>query len=229
MNRFLSRNAIKIVSFIVLFLSFEAAFGGNDTIPSSPQTAEEWYKRGFIMYIYNQSEEEIFCYKKAIELKPDYVEAYFKLGQVYIYPLKQYDEAIRWYKKIIELKPDCVRAYLKLGNVYAGLLEQKDKALEYYDKALELNPDYAFAFYRLGIAYANKYEQYEKAIKCFEKAIELEPDYGYAYYYMGDAYQALGKEKEAIEFYKEAARLKIFYAKEWLRDNNISWEENSEQ
>ena len=179
---------VGIAAFAIIFLSSTDVFGGNDTIPSTPQTAQEWYERGKEAFNNDNYEEAINCFEKGIELDPDYVEAYYDLGDIYAYWYERYEEAVKCFKKVIELEPDYAGAYYNLGRVYA-----------YWD------------------------EQYDEAMEYFKKVVELEPDCAGAYYYLGVAYQALSKEKEAIECYKVAAKLENFYARQWLRDNNISW------
>ena len=47
---------------------------------------------------------------KAIELKPDYAEAYYNRG-VILTELRQLEEAMASYNRAIELQPDCAAAY----------------------------------------------------------------------------------------------------------------------
>lgn len=77
--------------------------------------------------------EAINIYKKAIALKPDYVEAYLGLGEAY-FCKGEYNKAIESYKKAIALKPDYAEAYYSLGVIY-GKLGDAGKAKEYKDKA----------------------------------------------------------------------------------------------
>jgi len=50
-------------------------------------------------------EEEIKCYKKAIELNPDSIEAYINLAYAYEKDFND-EEAIKYFKKVIEMDPD---------------------------------------------------------------------------------------------------------------------------
>ena len=87
------------------------------------------------------------AYRKAIELKPDYPEAYDNLGVVLE---KKLDEAVAAYRKAIELKPDDPEAYINLG---IALADQKKlaEAVAAYRKAIELKPDFAEAYNNLGM------------------------------------------------------------------------------
>ena len=59
--------------------------------------------------------EAIASYKKAIDLKPEKVQAYNNLGLV-LNELGQHQEAITNYNKAIELKPDYAEAHYNVGN-----------------------------------------------------------------------------------------------------------------
>ncbi|MFP4499308.1 MAG: tetratricopeptide repeat protein [Vulcanimicrobiota bacterium] len=92
---------------------------------------------------YEQAEQDI---KKAIELKPDYLEALLNLGVLY-YKQDEYEKAIDAYSKVInqkELKEDTVLtkpylfAYYNRANAYLKLNET-DKAV----KDLETTAKYA--------------------------------------------------------------------------------------
>ena len=58
-------------------------------------------------------EAETSC-KKTIELKPDFMECYYDLGNI-LYQLGKLDEAEKNFQKVIELKPDHIEAYYNLG------------------------------------------------------------------------------------------------------------------
>jgi tetratricopeptide (TPR) repeat protein len=89
-------------------------------------------------------------YRKAIELKPDFADAYNSLGNA-LDDKGEADAAVAAYRKAIELKPDVAGFHdnlgvtlLKEGNVDAAIAE--------FRKAIELKPDYAPAHNHLGSA-----------------------------------------------------------------------------
>ena len=86
-------------------------------------------------------------FTKAIELKPDFYEAYYKRGYAK-YRLGEYDGAIADLTKTVEIKPDYFKAYywrgkakMKKGDI-AKTKEEKRKwyndALVDFDEAIEL-------------------------------------------------------------------------------------------
>ena len=61
--------------------------------------------QGIKLYEEKSFSQAAKSFKKAIELKPDYIEAYYNLGESY-WILKRYEEASDAFKKILELSPE---------------------------------------------------------------------------------------------------------------------------
>ncbi len=140
----------------------------------------------------------IEAYDKAIELKPDFVEAYnnrglakAELGQ------PEHDPAIKDYDEALRLKPDLAEAYNNRGNSKAEL-KKYAPAIKDYTEALRLKPDYAQAYNNRGVT---KFHlgQYEAAIKDYTEALRLKPGYAEAYYNRGKANLALDQPEAAKE------------------------------
>ncbi|MYB66040.1 tetratricopeptide repeat protein [Candidatus Poribacteria bacterium] len=149
-------------------------------------------------------EEAIIHYTKAIELKPDSVEAYYRRGIVYV-NLKKFDSAIDDFTKMIELDPNDVNIYLWRGWVYKHK-RNFDEAVEDYNRAIQLRPNYAEAYFDRGNLYQNMCE-YDKAIQDFSKAIELNPGFVGAYLNRGLVYMENGDYDRGIEDQNRALSL----------------------
>jgi len=154
-------------------------------------------------------QEAVTTFNKAIELKPDYAEAYSNRGNA-LSDLGQLKEALESYEKAIQLKPDYADAHNNRGNVLhkSGLLED---AVESCEKAIRFKPDYAEAYGNRGNALRDL-GQLKEAVESHEKAIELKPDYAEAYSNRGNALSDLGLLKEAVESHEKAIELKPGYA-----------------
>ena len=85
-------------------------------------------------------DEAIACYRRALELKPDYAEAHNNLGNA-LKDQGKLDEAVACYRRALELKPDYAEAHNNLGNVLKDQ-GKLDEAVACYRRALELKPDY---------------------------------------------------------------------------------------
>lgn len=70
------------------------------------------YNKGIDYYQLGQFEESAACFKKAIELDPNYIDAYYNLGSILEY-LKQDEAALAVFKQIILRKPDDYEAVYK--------------------------------------------------------------------------------------------------------------------
>ena len=74
------------------------------------------YDKGIQYYqtgLYSQAAE---CFKKATEIDPNYIDAYFNLGSLLEY-LKQDDDALNAFKQIILRKPDDYEAVYKAAEL----------------------------------------------------------------------------------------------------------------
>ena len=79
-------------------------------------------------------------YTKAIELNPNYAEAYFNRGNVYSYRnnyLKSYSQAIADYTQAINLNPNFASAYQGRGLCYKAI-GRNSEAEKDFAKATEL-------------------------------------------------------------------------------------------
>lgn len=110
----------------------------------------------------------------AIELKPDFPEAYLNRGMVKA-STKDYEGAIADYTKAIELNPELANAYNNRG-VSRRRIGNYDGAIADYDKAIALKPDFALAYSNRGYAYF-KIGKYDEARRDFNKAAQFTSEY----------------------------------------------------
>lgn len=125
-----------------------------------------------------------FC--RAIELEPDWAEAYNNLGLVFK-NIEQLDKAEAFLRKAIEKDPDCINAYYNLGFVYkkSGYLTDAEYC---FRRVIELEPDNPNNYNNLGVILARLF-RLDEAEQCYHRAIELKPDYSVAYYNLGSVYK----------------------------------------
>ncbi len=95
--------------------------------------------------------ESVSLYKRAVELYPEFVVAWYNLG-IALGKLSRYQEAAESLSHAISLKPDFAAAYSARGDVHAsaGYFQE---AVKDYSMALELYPDYAQAYYKRALAW----------------------------------------------------------------------------
>lgn len=130
-------------------------------IPPSELTAEDWYYRGINHLSQLKLYSAIYFFSKAIELKPDYIEAYYSRAVAKI-TLDKHEDSIKDFSKVIELEFRIALAYSLRGDAKsitgdkAKDQEERRKwyeeAIEDYKEALRLNPEYEFVKYKLARA-----------------------------------------------------------------------------
>jgi tetratricopeptide (TPR) repeat protein len=150
--------------------------------------------------------EAIKDFNRAIEIKPDYADAFYNRGIAYS-KLGQHQRAIENYIKAIHLKPHDSDAYYNRGNSYAEL-GQHQRAIEDYNQAIQLKPDYADAYNTRAKIYT-MLGQYQHAIEDYNKAISIKQDYADAYYNRGVAYLLQGNKELGCPDAQKACELGI--------------------
>ena len=178
-----------------------------------------WFSVGFLSQENDTLDMEaaIDAYDKAIQLKPDFAEAYNNRGNAKS-SLGRHDEAIVDHDKAIQFKPDFAKAYDNRGNAKSSL-GRHDEAIADHDKAINIDPTYAAAYSNRGIA-KTEVGRYDEAIADYGKAIQLKPDFAEAYNNRGNAKSSLGRHDEAIADYDEAIQLKPDFAKTYNNRGN---------
>ena len=129
-------------------------------------------------------------FNKAIEMEPDYAEAYRERGITYVNN-GDLDQAISDLNKAIELFPDFAEAFHDRANVYSGKGDD-DNAIFDLNQAIIIDPDYAEAFHDRGKVYSHKGE-IDNAIADYNKAIEIDPYFSECYQSRAEAYFSKGE------------------------------------
>ena len=149
-------------------------------------TARYWKKDEF--------DTAITDYTNAIELDPEYAEAYNYRGIAYL-SNGDFDNAIADYTEAIELDQEFTDAYKDRATAYFGSSDF-DNAITDYTKAIQLDPDDTNTYNYRGLAHFGNSEV-DKAIDDFRRAIQLKPDSAAAYYNRGIIQLSLQNWEEA--------------------------------
>lgn len=124
----------------------------DEAIRLNPDSAEDYFKRGFARALKYQDPSAITDYDEAIRLNPNFAEAYFHRA--------------------------CLKDYLalhepRIADCYAGLRS----AISDFDEVLRIAPNFSYlsdTYYRRGNAKYNL-NQYEAAIADYDKALTIDP------------------------------------------------------
>ncbi|MBA2335895.1 MAG: tetratricopeptide repeat protein [Acidobacteriota bacterium] len=133
-------------------------------------------------------------YSKAIEIYPDFVEAYNNRGTA-LQIKGSRDAALKDFTRAVEIEPAFVQGYYNRA-VLAAAENDFANALKDFDKAIELSPQLVFAYIGRGNVHLKR-RNYRDAIKNFDRALELEPDFAPIYHNRALAYDSIGEAKKA--------------------------------
>ena len=112
--------------------------------------------------------EAISFFEEAVDLVPDYVDAWNKLGEVYC-KLSLLSKAESCYNKALKINYHNVEAILGQANVYHRLEIYKCAIYE-YERALDLEPENLRTWFGLAAVYKDT-QCYIQAITCWEKIL----------------------------------------------------------
>ena len=177
--------------------------------PYSDYTAEDHFYLGLRFQQQGELEKVIDHYDKAIELNPQFAEAYYNRGNAKRVS-DDHQGAITNYNKAIELNPQDAEAYNNRGNAKADSGNHQ-QAIADYDKAIELNPQDAKAYHNRGKA-KRVSGHYQEAITDYNKAIELNPQFAGAYSNRGVAKWDSRDYQGAVADFDKAIELNPQYA-----------------
>lgn len=113
------------------------------------------------------------CYRNALVLKPDYVDAYANMG-IACQLQGLLPEAVECYEKALSLAPENAQVHNNLANVLK-VQGAHDAAIAHYRAALALRPDYPDALNNLGNA-LQAVGQPEEAVASYRAALAFKGD-----------------------------------------------------
>jgi len=181
----------------------------QDTVDKSPGNPRAEYDLARALEAENQTQSAIEHYKKALEEKPDYVDALNNLGHV-LSVSGNVQDALGYLQRAIELKPGLAEAHLNLGYTYAQQGRIKD-AIAQWQETLRIKPDLGEAHNNLAIALALDGRTGE-AIAHWEQALTLGPDSADIHNNLAYTLSRAGRMRDAFSHYELALRLKPDYA-----------------
>lgn len=129
-------------------------------IENDPENATYHFAKGSLYDKLEKTENALVCYKKAVELKDDYYDAYYNLGTIYYnLGVQQVDVA----NAVPTNQPDVYDEEIAKADV------EFKQAIPYMEKASEINPDDIFSlealktlYYRLKVM--DKYDNVMKRL-----------------------------------------------------------------
>jgi tetratricopeptide (TPR) repeat protein len=126
---------------------------------------------GLILLKENEKEKAQLQFKKAVEVRADFVPAHVILARMAM-EFEDYPGAEEHLRRVLQADGKNPEALLNLGVAYKGM-GQFDKALGAYDEAEKLNPNLAAIFLNRGIILHQHKDAPERAVELYKKYMQL--------------------------------------------------------
>jgi tetratricopeptide (TPR) repeat protein/GT2 family glycosyltransferase len=153
-----------------------------------------------------QINEAIASYTKAIEIQPNFPEAYANLGSIFAQQ-QQWQRAISAYQKAISIKPDFTGAYRNLAKIFQAINKPVEAAESLY-QAMRREPEKASEREYLEVgSILQQNSKTEAAAACYRAAIHLNPNSVEAIYQLGELLNSQEQLEEAIPYYQKVAAI----------------------
>jgi Tfp pilus assembly protein PilF len=162
------------------------------------------FNLGVESYHRREISKAVQAYQKAVEIDPNYIEAYNNLGVIY-QELGNFDKALQAYQKALEINPRYEKTLNNLGILFF-LSERYEQSIEAFEKALAINPDNVESHINLGILF-KKRGQVDRAIESYQKALTINPLNGETHYNIGLLYEQMGRRDLAVQHFQTFIQL----------------------
>ncbi len=163
-----------------LLIDFFAAGRESKVRTLASRSAEEWFEIGLRCDARPETfEQAVDAYRRAIQLAPDWVDAYINLGAV-LFQLARLEEAALTFRAALELDARNPTAHFNLGCVLFEL-EDLDGAVASLSRAVQLAPGSADTHLNLALAY-EKRNELRRARRHWRMYLRYEPNGAWADY-----------------------------------------------
>ena len=143
----------------------------NRKLIITTKETNDWYQKAIDYFKKGNLNKSAFCYKQAINLSPNFKEAYNNLSIVLLLS-GRYQEALKYLKIVINKSPSYVDPYINMGIIFE--LDQRCKQAEKcYEKALQIDPFSLEANLNLGKIYELDYKL-DSSLTCYLNALQIE-------------------------------------------------------
>ena len=182
----------------------EAAFARK---PDAELTAEDWFLRGVALVGTERewSDEEADCYRNALELRPDHVEAHVNLA-ILLNARGDAAGAGRHYGEALRLNPESAEAHFNYA-VHLGARGRVAGAAQHFAEALRIRPGHVDAHHAFANLLAAQNDIAEAAGH-YEAALELRPDDAVVLADYATMLDRAGDSAGAMRRYQESLRIR---------------------
>jgi len=143
---------------------------------------------------------------KALELDDTLAETYNTRVGIELYFHRDWKAAQQSFRHALELNPNSVETHHHYAQCLV-LFGRNEEAIAEMKRTLDLEPlsvrynlNFAILLFRL--------HQFDQAVDQLHKTLDLEPNFGPAYDWLGNVYEQKGMQKEAVQAWVTALRLR---------------------
>ncbi len=127
---------------------------------------------GLILLKENEKEKAMLQFKRAVEVRPDFVPSHVSLAKLAL-EFEDYPGAEEHLRRVLQADGKNAEALVLLGVAYKGM-GQFDKALVAYEDAEKVNPNLAAIYLNRGIILAEQKDAPERAVDLYKKYMQLQ-------------------------------------------------------
>lgn len=169
----------------------------------NPRFEPAWYDLGITYLALKNQNSALASFRKAAEIKPDYVNAHIRIGRI-LKDKNDYAGAVKSFNTALSFEADNVSAHRYLGETYASWGKLADAETS-FKRALAIERDAVTSYNLAKVQYDQA--KYADALPNASKATELAPSTSLYHYQLGLCAEKLGDVDRAITAYAKAAEL----------------------
>jgi TolB-like protein/lipopolysaccharide biosynthesis regulator YciM len=182
----------------------KARLAANKALELDNELAEAHASLGILLMSEGKAADAKREFLRAIDLDPNYANAYHWLGWIYFTHVGEFDDAISEVKRALELDPLSPAFNVHLGGTYV-LARRYPEAILQLRKTLELDQGSSYAHAVLGDALALS-GQLDQAVTEYKKAYEVDHDFHHLSR-LARAYVLKGERDEALRLLSQLNEL----------------------
>src|SRR5262245_8826988 len=168
-----------------------------EVLQADKDNVEALHYLGVLRFQQGQPALAIELVLRAIELRPDYVDAFNNLGNIYL--KHSAADALTAYGEALRLQPDHADA-LRNRDIAMRRLKGYEEAAEAQLRAIEQHPGQLQNYYSLASTYT-KLSRHEEAIATLRKALALKPE-AEGFSRLGELLYRLRRTDEVVQNYE---------------------------
>ncbi len=127
------------------------------------------FRQGYELWNQGQHAEALAAYNQAVELKPDYIDAWYHRGYS-LEKLGRYEQALANYDEVIRLAPKHPYAWYRRGGLLLTKIQRYEEAVAAYENFIQIHPTDYEGWYFRGDALL-KLQQYSEAVNSYCQAV----------------------------------------------------------